>query len=317
MSGEGERHPRHQRNIQGLLRFALEATQAEDAPNPANFQEMDPERREFLENALKAMAVNVIEQLEKAARVLTDVEASEDDQIGALKIIRDYVCDIDSANDFCKIDGLGLLLPCLESPFNTVRSLTASIAAELAQNNPFCQKALLDAKALPALMQLLNNPPTAPDALHAMSCIVRGYEPASASFIEIGGLECLLGCIQQLDQERVIVRAVFLLRAICSEYPAVRDELVKLNAIEVVVASLRPQAVYDVRLENTLSALSLLTDNDDALRRCRRGDLKLRDLLIEIRRLCDNKPECLETIEFCDVLERKIYEPDLNEVTDR
>lgn len=36
---------------QGLLRFAMEATKAEDAPeSDRNFQQMDPERRQFLGN---------------------------------------------------------------------------------------------------------------------------------------------------------------------------------------------------------------------------------------------------------------------------
>lgn len=37
-------------NFQGLLRFAMEATKAEDAPENEehNFERMDPERRQFL-----------------------------------------------------------------------------------------------------------------------------------------------------------------------------------------------------------------------------------------------------------------------------
>lgn len=35
--------PRQPADLQGLLRFAMEATKSEDAPNPSAFQALDPE----------------------------------------------------------------------------------------------------------------------------------------------------------------------------------------------------------------------------------------------------------------------------------
>lgn len=38
----------HLTSFQGLLQFALNTTRNEDAPDPAGFNQIDPERREFL-----------------------------------------------------------------------------------------------------------------------------------------------------------------------------------------------------------------------------------------------------------------------------
>lgn len=46
---EQENNSRRPRNLQGLLRFAMEATKAEDAPSEEhNIARMNPERRQFL-----------------------------------------------------------------------------------------------------------------------------------------------------------------------------------------------------------------------------------------------------------------------------
>lgn len=296
----------------------MEATKNEDAPdNPdRSFNHMDPERRQFLENALKALTVDVVEQLQTAAKTLGSTENSEEEKLEALELILEYIDDIDTAIDFCKIGGLSVLLPSLSSPYPSVRSKSASIVAELAQNNPYCQKELLDANALPKLMELLSETETATSGIHAISCLVRSYEPTLAAFIDIGGLECLLGCLQQTDQEKLIIRALFLLNSLCADFPEVRDELVKLKAVEQIISVLTPSAEYDVRLETTLSALCLLTDNSDAISRCQTSDLNLRQTIDDIIQLAGDKPECREAVEYCEQLRQKVFDTKF-ESTDR
>lgn len=59
---------------------------------------MDPERRKFLEDALKSMTIDVVEELNKAMGTLISGNSSEDDQVNALEVVTSYVADIDSAN---------------------------------------------------------------------------------------------------------------------------------------------------------------------------------------------------------------------------
>lgn len=221
------------RFAQGLLRFAVEATRSEDAPagaEPAPI--MDAERRRFLEEALASMTVNVVNQLERAAAVLTADDADESAQLDALECLIDYVDSMDTANDFCKIGGLDILLPLLRCPTTgdqrpvrsaTVRLQGAALVAELAQNNPFCQQQLLERDALRVLLPMLANATTAVAAMRAISACVRAYEPAAAAFIEMGGLECALGCLQTAAGEKMVVQSLFLLRAMCGEFEGVKS----------------------------------------------------------------------------------------------
>lgn len=184
---------------------------------------MDPDRRRFLEEAINSMTVNVGRQLEVGCAVLTNPESSESDRNEALDGLLDYADNIDTANDFCKIGGLEIILPLLE-PLNpdSVRSNTAALIAELAQNNPFAQAKLLELNALSKLLPLLTKDQVCVNAIRAISSMSRNYEPLAASFIEMGGLECLLGCLQ-FDNERLKIQSTFLLTSICTEYPEVRS----------------------------------------------------------------------------------------------
>lgn len=296
----------------------MEATKSEDAPGNSehSFSQMDPERRQFLENALKALTVDVVEELQKAAATIGSPTASEDELLQALETITEYIIDMDTAIDFCKIGGLSVMLPCLKSPHLKVRAEAASVIAELAQNNPYCQKELLAANALPDLVELVSEPETAPNGLQAISGLVRSYEPTLAAFIDIGGLECLIGCLEQSDQEKVIIRALFLFSSLCTDFPAVRDEFVKLKVVERIIPLLRPSNEYDVRTETALWALNILTDNADAVSQCQTSDLNLKDIIDEIINVAGNKPECRETVEYAQSILQKVF-IERQEPTDR
>lgn len=223
---------------------------------------------------------------------------------------------MDTANDFCKIGGLSVLVPALSSEFTKVRSLAASLVAELAQNNPYCQQCLLEANAFPKLIELLSDMETASNGIHAISCLVRAYEPCLKAFVEIGGLECLLGCLQQLDQEKLIIRSLFLLYSLCSD-TCVRDQLIELKAVEQIIPALKPSSEFDVRLETALSTLGLLTDNSAAIIRCKDADLNMKPILEEILKLAGDKPECREIVEYCRTLQHKIFDESQTDATDR
>lgn len=122
--------------------------------------------------------------------------------------------------------------------------------------------------------------------------MVRSYEPALASFIEIGGLECILGLVQFKDQEKLVIKSMFLISAFAKDFPAVGDELVKLNAIERIIAAIEPKDDYDTKLELALAALNDLARNESAIDRCRQGNLNLKDKLNRIIKLGKGKEDC-------------------------
>lgn len=129
-------------------------------------------------------------------------------------------------------------------------------------------------------------------AFHAISCIVRSFEPGMQAFVSMGGLECLLSLIQTPDREKLIIKSMFLISSFVQDFPTVRDDLVKLGAIEKIVATIEPKDEYSTRLEQTLAALTSLAEGDEAFKRCGNKSLSLKEKLDKIISLGEGKEEC-------------------------
>lgn len=271
----------------------MDATKSEDAPAESQFTEMDPERRRFLEEALKSLTVNVVDQLETAVKTIMDEQSSEEDTMEALEVISDYVQDIDAANDFFKVGGFCILNTCLTSPHASVKSQSLRLVRDLAQNNPFCQEKLLEHGVLDRLVESLADASdkVSSDGMSAISALVRAFEPGLKAFLGVGGLECLLGCIGDDARIKLQIRVAFLISTIISEGPHLVNNFVKLNAVERVaplIMVLSKEEMQDqnkvMRLENLLSALAALTEIDEGVNRCKSADLDLQRKLKEIVR---------------------------------
>ncbi len=95
--------PRPPRDMQGLLRFAIEGSD----PNGPDTDDaggvvMTEDRRRWLEDALQGLSVNIVEELGKALRVLDPervlcTEEEPEEMENALEVIIDYVDSIDTA----------------------------------------------------------------------------------------------------------------------------------------------------------------------------------------------------------------------------
>lgn len=221
-----------------------------------------------------------------------------------METILSYIDDIDTSIDFCKIGGLFILLPCLTSKHVNIRNMSASIIAELSQNNPYCQKELLELDALPKLLTLLNEEQTAVNGQRAISSLIRSYEPCLRTFISIGGLECLLECLHRPQEKKLITKTAFLLRSLCNDFPYIRDKFIKLKAVELIIPLILPHCVYDVCLETLLSALCSLTENRGKNDQCCTQNFKA--TLEEIVNISTDKPECAEIVEYARSLLKNI-----------
>lgn len=270
------------------------------------------------ENALRALTIDVVENLQRAAEVIGSESHTEEMKVNAMETILNYIDDIDTAIDFCKIGGLFVLIPCLSSEHSKIRNMSALIIAELTQNNPYCQKQLLDLDVLPKLMNLLNEEGTAVNGLRAISCLVRNYEPCLQAFTSIGGLECLLGCLQQSQQEKVTTKTAFFLRNLCSDFPDIKEELIRLKVIELLIPLIHQRNDYNVCLETLLSALCSLTEHNEAIECCRTQDFNLKNTLEGIVQQLEKKPECGEIVEYAQNLLKRITVSKQDvEITDR
>jgi hsp70-interacting protein len=81
--------------------------------------------------------------------------------------------------DFHKIGGFSLLPVLLRHPEPSIKAATAELMGTLAQNNPYCQAALLGSKALDVLIPIVDNSEEDDlvriKALFAISCGLRMF----------------------------------------------------------------------------------------------------------------------------------------------
>lgn len=293
----------------------MDATKTEDAPNESNFAEMDPERRRFLEEALRSLTVNVVEQLEKAVKTIMDETSGEEDLLNGLEVIQDYVQDIDAANDFFKVGGFCILNNCLSSPHGSVKSAALRLIRDLAQNNPFCQEKLLEHGILDKLIESLSDSSdqVACDGMSAISALVRAYEPGLKAFLDVGGLECMLGCVADEARIKLQIRVAFLISTISSEYPYVVEMFVKLNAVERIVPQIQQLSAEEMedqnkvmRLENFMAALNSLTAIEEGVHRCRASDLNVQSKLDGIVKSVKGRDEFQEVVESAKIICKRI-----------
>nr|CAG4642075.1 EOG090X0EEI [Eurycercus lamellatus] len=298
--------PRQPRDMQGLLRFALEGTAHEDTTTVTSMSE---ERRQWLEEALKGLSVDVVAEISKSLNTLDPerVQSPEEDpqeMEEALESITDFVDSIDTANDFHKIGGFFILAPCLNSPHDGVRWRCGHLIACITQNNPYCQAQILKEDVLPTLLKMVeddNCPEARVKALYAISCLTRDSEEAQNTLVSMDGFSSLLRALQS-SIEKLRVKAAFMLKCLCIENPSFKDILCDMGFVEQFVALL--QREHDSTHEHLLAALLTMSeDHPRSTVECRRPELLLRELLENrIESIADEdefqkvKPVCLDIL---------------------
>uniref|UniRef100_A0A6M2DQP4 Putative armadillo/beta-catenin-like repeat-containing protein n=1 Tax=Xenopsylla cheopis TaxID=163159 RepID=A0A6M2DQP4_XENCH len=326
-----EQQPRQPQNLQGLMRFAIEAnTLGEDTTCNNNLQPMDAERRAFLEKTLKSLTIDVIEVLQTCIHTLHELcdsqdltEHNEKKCKDALETIQDYVDNLDTANDFFKIGGFKILPICLSSSWPSIRSHGCELIGDLAQNNPYCQENLLKCNVLEELFKLLlDEELVAVKAMYAISCMIRNYDPALEHLLTKGGFNNIVQVIgSKCTNDKLRTKGAFLLRALCLQDSRVRSELVKLDTVEYLSSAL---SVANESREHIMSALlsiicSLESNNtnqehinldaigEEAISRARKADLNLKGTLDNFVKDCQNKPEVQEVFEYASKMQELIF----------
>ncbi|XP_028170127.1 hsp70-binding protein 1 isoform X2 [Ostrinia furnacalis] len=298
--------PRQPRNLQGLLRFAMEATKAEDAPGNSDLGPMDEERRKFLEEALKSLTVNLAEVLQNAIRVLTNQERIRsikqndtvpEDVVSSFNNLLMFIDDIDVANDFYKMGGFAIFPVCLGCENDEVRVNACWVLGELCQNNPYCQARALECGLLDVLLSLAQTEQGTALAkcLYAISCLCREFEPACRALVAAGGCATLT---QQLSASDLQARtkAAFFIRHLCQHRLDAREQFIAQNLVQTVTEQIR--SGRDEATEHLLSVLDVLTSDLDrrVLAQCSDPSLGLRKVLEDTLLHEEEKKSCQELL---------------------
>ncbi|KAK0048059.1 hsp70-binding protein 1 [Biomphalaria pfeifferi] len=311
MSSEesGGQNGRAPKNLKGLLRFCMEATRSEDAPNSSEIMEpMSEDRRKWLEEALTSMSVNPVERMNSCVKAIqeavSDTEEGTEQQIMAVSELQDWGEDLDIAGDFIKINGLCIVPKLLSSEVSELRWRCLELLGNLSQNNPVAQTALLTLKLLPVFLHMIDsdpNPTVQIKALYAVSCLVRNNSDAQTQLLAHDGLPVLL-CALHSEEEKLRVKATFMISSICSSNPALKDSLVEVGVVEKLVTLLKGEE-HGHTHEHILSALlTIVTDHVVAWNKCCSGEMGLKTFLTQRIQFLEGKEQFKEEKEYAEQL---------------
>ena len=319
-----EKEPNQPKDLQGLLKFCLEQTAAEDAP-ASTAKEMDPEKKQFLEKVLNAtQSFDPVKELKKAMDLLVskvDEVSSMDssnashstlleeiDNIVDCGII-DLIGSADFANDFFKMGGVDVINKCLACPVPEVQVKGFDILAEAVQNNPYAQSVVLDTDLLRRMTGILDDSSkeevVRTKALYAISCLIRENAMAADQFqTGSGGFSVLLKCIQsRTPSNKLRIKGAFVISSLCQSSTSIQESLFRLGLLNKLVEVLKQE--HDSSHEHIASALrSLISGNEKAKQAVTQGNLGLEDLLRNrMKELSDREEFQDEIVIYKDILD--------------
>jgi len=268
--------PRAPKDMQGLLKFCIEATKSEDAPDNPNdtLESMDPTRRQWLENALSSMSVDVIKELIEGIKILNTVKnpnISQDDIEKveyAFECISDWVDQVDMANNFHKIGGFDSLKICLKSDHASIRSASANTIAELSQNNPYCQENFVKEEFLPILLDMITNDRQCQvKAMYAISCITRESTLAQEAFLnQYNGPSIIMNATMTTENQenngKLRIKAFFFISSLCQENELAKNAFVEMGLARQILTLMQLEEHSESHEHMARALLILLKDSE-------------------------------------------------------
>lgn len=212
----------------GLLKWSLAY---QDGTGQSAATEMSAEKRQWLEKAMEELVVDEAKLMAEAVDRLVEGAAgglpAGDEARDQFENLTEIVENLDAASNLVKMGKIEPLVEMLRSDLSLFRSGAAQVIAVCAQNNPYCQAALLQLGALAYVTHMAVNDPdpaTRLKATLAVSCLVRNCREAERAFVDCGdGLLVLTNGLRQ-PQPRYTAKCLYLLVFLLSPNPELRDQ---------------------------------------------------------------------------------------------
>ena len=305
--------PRQPRDMKGLLKFCFEATRGEDAPDISDpesvLNNMEPEKRAWLEQALKNMSVDVVEQLTSGIKILNSDAADDDEKEEVLDMLEDWLGNIDMAINFHKIGGYSCLKKCLQSSSSRIRAGASHLIAEISQNNPYCQDQFISDQFLELLLHQLDSDDDDQcqvKALYAISCISRDTASSLSTLTSLDAWSVLLRAVQR-DNVKLVTKGCFFLTSAVNTSEEVLNTVEAMGMVIQLVGLLAQTDHVEQHHEHVLGALrALLTRSSAARDQARHQDLSLETLLTERMVSVRSDEEHREYVDHCETVLRLI-----------
>ncbi|XP_077298416.1 hsp70-binding protein 1 [Arctopsyche grandis] len=309
--------PRQPIDLQGLLRFAVEAVKVDEEATNRPVGPLDEDRRKFLQDAINNLSVNITKELQDAINILSDREKISSIAIGSevpteiedtFDCIESHVSYIDTAIGFYKLGGFSIFPVCLSCEHPTVRSAACSLLAELCQSNTFCQTQVLECGYLQTLINMLNTEQDTQlllNLLYGISCIIRHHDSCASTFLNDGGYSGLKNALEKTSPQ-LKAKAAFLTNCLYAEYnQRMSDKLVSSGVLKALIFALPKQR--DNYSEQILAALHTIANDSDSIviSELIRPEYALRENLVnylQSEELASENTDYIEEKQYCETL---------------
>lgn len=322
-----QRQPRQPTDMQGLMRFAIEAGTSSTtglagsgtSATSTTAQSLDPESRQWLQEALSSMSINVGQLMKSSLEKLKDSDDNGSDlnnqREAALDQILEWADNFDVAIDFHKMGGFPILIQCLKSSNSGVRWRAAELVGELTQNHDYFHQAeTFNEDLIPTLLEMIDcdqEEIVRVKALYGVSCLLRQNELAQKKFVSSDGFSVLIRSMQS-DIEKLKVKAAFLLSSLCGEKKNYKDILCDMGFVEQLISLI--QREHESTHEHMIRALlSMVDKHERGISECCRSELNLQSTLQERISFLHGKEEFKEELEYCRELRKLCFEDTSNE----
>eukprot|EP00045_Choanoeca_perplexa_P004833 m.40937 g.40937 ORF g.40937 m.40937 type:complete len:333 (-) comp12791_c0_seq1:24-1022(-) len=236
-----------QRSLNGVLNWLVEqtpeavSTAANDTDAPNHLEEMDAERREFLQKVLGEMeSSDYLASVKTAIQLLTEPEAPLQARLDAMDDIAEQCEDLNVAQDFVTIGGLPVITTNLLSTTPEVKWRAADIVAILTENHPKCQEQSHANNIMSLVVPLLkhDNDKVRLKAIRAISSMTRGSQDLQDDFLQHeDAIPSLVACVHP-DHVRVSVKAIVMCTHLLRMDPALGDKLVQAGLVNQLSTTL-------------------------------------------------------------------------------
>lgn len=306
------------RSLEDLLRISLKLTDTELRDWPSNFESIDPERREWLKQAMEGILQNQdLKILKQSLETLKEGGVEETDEnildskSKAFEVLQQLLDMDHNATDLHLLGGFEVVCRYLKSPVSSLQWRAAEVLAEATQNKPVCQLAAMDVGALDQLVRLLNKSEiemVKVKSLYALSCITKNCDGTVEELLRLDGVEALMNALKS-NFEKVRIKAAFLLMNLTFDDHdgTIISSYVSKNLVSLLINCLKKK--YSSAHHHIATLLKIMISrNKEAVSQCRMPEFGLKEMLIEQRddlqssdpeRYEDEINQCNEIVTIC------------------
>lgn len=281
-------------SLNGLLKWAIaNSSEPEQSTNPSRFNPHSEDDVKWFHSVLENIK-SPVDNLKGHLSIALDQTNSEEERIGSLEAIQEFVEDLDVANDLHALGGLIPILDLMNHESEDIRVISAWIISTGVQNNPRFQSLLLEQGGVSRFLQRLTSESSEQVKIKLISCIsglVRDCPQSEEEFYSQNGLDTILEQLKLVQSPGFRQKVVFFLQYLAKDESCI-NSMMRCGVLECCVECLG-QSNKDL-CEKTIDLLLILSTVSDAAEQMGRM-VALQEVISRIS-LCEEGHEFEESL---------------------